>query len=94
MTPQSDGRIARALRAAAPPVVAALGAGVLLRFPPALSRFYPRCPVYEIFHLQCPGCGATRALAALLHGRFAEALHLNALFTLLLPFAVAYCARL
>jgi hypothetical protein len=63
---------------------------ILLRFPPAQHSFYPRCPIHELFHLQCPGCGATQAVAALLHGRFAEAMNLNALITLLLPFAAAY----
>ncbi|WP_433984994.1 DUF2752 domain-containing protein [Tunturiibacter empetritectus] len=46
--------------------------------------------MYEAFHLKCPGCGATRALAALLQGRFDEAMHLNGLAMLLLPVAAAY----
>ena len=83
-------RIATILRTAAPPAGIALGAAVLLRFPPTQYSFYPQCPIHEYFHLQCPGCGATRALAALLHGHIAEALHLNALVTLLLPFAAVY----
>jgi hypothetical protein len=65
-------------------------AAVLLKYDPSQNDFYPRCPVYELFHLQCPGCGATRALAALLRGHLAEALHWNALFTVLLPFGLAY----
>jgi hypothetical protein len=65
-------------------------AALLLRFPPDRYNFYPRCPIYLYFHLQCPGCGASRALAALLRGHIAEALHLNPLTTLLLPLALLY----
>jgi hypothetical protein len=61
----------------------------LLLYPPARSSFYPECPIRQYLHFECPGCGATRALAALLHGRLMEALRLNALFVLLLPFALA-----
>jgi hypothetical protein len=62
---------------------------VLLRFPSTQAGFYPACPIHEYLGLLCPGCGATRALAALLHGRLMEALQFNALFVLLLPFALA-----
>jgi len=65
-------------------------AALLLRFPPDRYNFYPRCPIYLYLHLQCPGCGATRALAALLRGHIAEALHLNPLTTLLLPLVLLY----
>ena len=67
-------------------------AAILLRFPPTAYSFYPRCPIHEYLHLQCPGCGATRALAALLHGRVAEAMHFNALFVVLLPVLAGYAA--
>ncbi len=83
-------RIANILRAAAPPAVIAFAATVLSLFPPAQNSFYPQCPIHEYLHLQCPGCGATRALAALLHGHLAEAMHFNALATLLLPFVAVY----
>jgi hypothetical protein len=83
-------RTADILRAASPPAIVAIAAILLLRFPPAQYSFYPRCPIHELFHLQCPGCGATRALAALLRGHLAEAMNLNALITPLLPFAAAY----
>jgi uncharacterized membrane protein YjjB (DUF3815 family) len=63
---------------------------MLLRFPPMHSAFYPQCPIYAAFHLECPGCGGTRALASLLHGNVSEAFHLNALITLMLPFALGY----
>jgi hypothetical protein len=83
-------RIATIVRAAAPLALIALAAAVLLLFAPAQFDFYPRCPIHEYLHLECPGCGATRALAALLHGRIAEALHFNALIIFLLPFAAAW----
>ena len=67
-------------------------AWLLWRFPPASSRFYPRCPVYENFHIYCPGCGGTRAVSALLHGRLMEAFHLNPLVVLLLPLVLAFAA--
>jgi hypothetical protein len=88
LTPGS--RMQDTFRAAAPPALIALAIAILLRFPPAQYSFYPQCPIYDLLHLQCPGCGATRAIGALLRGRFAEAMHLNALVTLLLPFATAY----
>jgi hypothetical protein len=72
-------------------VVATATAGyVLRRFSPVTSSFYPRCPIFTWLHLYCPGCGGTRALAALLHGRPFEAMHWNAMVVLLLPFATFY----
>jgi Protein of unknown function (DUF2752) len=83
-------RLAAITRAAAPPAAVALAAAILLRYPPSHNTFYPQCPFYEYLHLQCPGCGATRAIAAILRGHLREALHLNALVTLALPFAAVY----
>jgi hypothetical protein len=77
-------------RALAPPAIVTFAATILLLFPPAQYSFYPQCPIFEYLHLECPGCGTTRALAALIHGRFVEALHFNALVILLLPVAAAY----
>jgi hypothetical protein len=65
---------------------------VVRRFPPAGSRFYPRCPVFFWLHICCPGCGGTRALAALLHGRLNEAMHWNAMVVLFFPFAAVFLA--
>lgn len=74
------------------PLVLLVGVlGLLLwRFPPDQYPFWPSCPVFRYLHLQCPGCGTTRALAALLRGHLSEALRLNALTTLLLPFGLWY----
>jgi hypothetical protein len=68
-----------------------LACAALTILPPA-SGFYPQCQIHEYLGLLCPGCGATRALAALLHGHLADALLLNALFVILLPFAIAGAA--
>ena len=62
-------------------------------YPPTRTSFYPTCPIRHYFGIECPGCGATRALAALLQGHLMEALRLNALFVLLLPFALAGAAE-
>ncbi len=77
---------------------ALLAAGLLLCamlyvWPPTRYGFYPACPVHEFLHIECPGCGATRALAALLHGQLMEALRLNALFVALLPFGLGVAAE-
>ncbi|HWB31570.1 MAG TPA: DUF2752 domain-containing protein [Acidobacteriaceae bacterium] len=61
----------------------------LVLFPPSRFTIYPQCPVHQYLGILCPGCGATRALAALLRGRIAEALRFNWLFVVLVPAAVA-----
>ncbi len=57
---------------------------VLYRYEPG-GLLYPGCWFHALTGLHCPGCGATRALHALLHGEFAKAADLNALFVLLAP---------
>jgi len=69
------------------------GAMILYKYPPDRYSFYPRCPIEEYLHVQCPGCGMTRACAALLHGDLAAALHFNAFGVLVLvPLALGYFA--
>ena len=46
---------------------------------------FPRCTVKTLTGLDCPGCGAQRAIHAMLHGHILEALRLNALFVIELP---------
>jgi hypothetical protein len=53
---------------------------------------YPQCLLYKATGLYCAGCGATRALYALLHGRILEALRDNTLFIAALPFLLSLLA--
>jgi hypothetical protein len=52
---------------------------------PNTSTLFPQCPLHAATGLDCPGCGATRATHALLHGDLTGALDHNALFVLALP---------
>ena len=56
---------------------------------PATHGFYPVCQFHRLTGLNCPGCGMTRALYALLHGDLATALRDNALLVLGLPVLLA-----
>ena len=51
---------------------------------PRTHSFYPVCQFHRLTGLNCPGCGMTRSLHALLHGRLFVALKDNALFVILL----------
>jgi Kef-type K+ transport system membrane component KefB len=62
-------------------------------FNPSTHGFYPVCLFHSLTGLNCPGCGMTRALYALLHGNFLLALKDNALFVLTLPVLAVWCAR-
>ena len=94
MNASLQGRAAIISRAVAPLVALAAAVVLLLLFPPTQYTFYPQCPIYNSFHFLCPGCGSTRALAALLRGHLREALHLNPLTTLMLPIAAAYAIQI
>jgi hypothetical protein len=62
-----------------------VGIGVTLYFfNPSKYHFYPVCMFHQMTGLNCPGCGATRAMYALVHGDFLTALHDNALLILLM----------
>ena len=60
-------------------VTAAGIAATVFLFNPAAHQFYPVCQFHRLTGLNCPGCGGTRALYALLHGNVSTALHDNAL---------------
>lgn len=69
-------------------LVAAAGAWVLYNFAPTAYRFYPPCMFRVLTGLDCPGCGTTRALHQLLHGRIGEAFQLNPMLFVLMAVAL------
>ncbi|MFH0794385.1 MAG: DUF2752 domain-containing protein [bacterium] len=67
-------------------ILALIGIVVVYRYDPAHARFFPPCLFHRLTGLYCPGCGSTRALHQLLHGRPLQAMSLNPLMILCLPF--------
>jgi hypothetical protein len=65
-------------------VVGLGGVVVLYFFNPSTHGFYPVCQFHKLTGLNCPGCGATRALYALSHGEVMTALRDNVLVVLAL----------
>lgn len=55
------------------------GLFLVYRYNPENCWWMPKCPFYTLTGLQCPSCGNTRALHALLHGNFSEAMAYNAM---------------
>ena len=66
---------------------------VLFCFDPRQYHFYPLCQFHAYTGLDCPGCGALRAMHQLLHGNVLQALQFNALLVLSLPFICAIGLR-
>ena len=69
----------------------AVASAILLLVPPGSphAKWLPKCMFYHVTGLYCPGCGATRALSAMLHGDMKASLHNNLLlFPLLALIAV------
>lgn len=65
------------------------GGVVLYWLDPARYVFMPKCVFRMLTGWDCPGCGLQRAVHALLHGRFAEALQYNYFLLLALPYVLA-----
>src|SRR5579872_5890383 len=78
-------RVEIRLKAIAAEAACGAAAVVLRLFPPQMYAFYPRCPLRSLTGWRCPGCGMTHALAAILGGRFTEAVHYNPLVLVLVP---------
>lgn len=62
---------------------------MLYFFNPIQYALMPKCPVKLLTGLSCPGCGFQRAVHALLHGRFEEALQYNLFFAYAIPYLLA-----
>ena len=69
-------------------VVAVVGLAVMYWFSPENYGFYPRCPLFALTGLQCAGCGALRAMHAMLHGDFVQAFRFNPLLFVAVPFLI------
>lgn len=54
-------------------------------YPATNTSFHPKCLFHEITGLYCPGCGSQRAVSALLHGHFMQAIDYNILMVLCIP---------
>ena len=67
--------------------LAGISVWVLVRNP-LKETVFPPCPLHATTGLWCPGCGATRASYLLFRGDVASALHYNALWVVLAPFAL------
>jgi hypothetical protein len=77
-------------------VLGATAAGVgavVFFFDPSTHGFYPVCLFHALTGLNCPGCGMTRALYALVHGNLRPALKDNALFVGMLAALAVWGAR-
>ncbi|MGN0222742.1 MAG: DUF2752 domain-containing protein [Muribaculaceae bacterium] len=59
---------------------------------PNTVHFPIQCPWRMLTHTSCPACGMQRALFALVHGQFAQALSYNYFFIISIPMAL--CAVL
>jgi len=73
--------------------VCAAGAVVYFLLDPTRVAIFPPCLFHELTGLDCPGCGAQRALHQLLHGNVLAAIRLNAMFVLSLPLFAWTVAR-
>ncbi len=66
-------------------LLAGIGGAIIIRQnDPVTAGFFPQCPLHAMTGLNCPGCGITRGLHALLHGDILSALHFNALLPFIL----------
>lgn len=63
---------------------AVAGSALLLARPP-LAGAYPGCPWLALTGLDCPLCGGTRCVAALLHGDVTAAVDYNLLAAVVVP---------
>ena len=60
---------------------------------PVLERGPVICLWRNLFGIQCPTCGMTRAFSSVLHGHFRAAFQYNKLVTIIFPFTCAVLLR-
>ncbi len=79
----------RPLRIALCIIVVAGILAILFLYDPSVTTWAPKCPFKLLTGLDCPSCGAQRAIHALLHGNFARAFGFNPFMILFMPYALA-----
>ncbi|MBQ9649599.1 MAG: DUF2752 domain-containing protein [Prevotella sp.] len=80
-------RIDRIIPYALPIVFLATG-GFYYLVNPVIKHFPLQCVWRLLTGTQCPACGFQRAIHALVHGQFTEALSYNYFFVISIPFAL------
>lgn len=65
-------------------------AGILYCILMLVSDIRIPCIFYKITGVQCPGCGMSRAILALMHGKWKQAFYYNRLSITLLPVLLLY----
>ncbi len=59
-------------------------------FSPSEVGIFPRCPTKLVFGIECPGCGSQRAIHHLLNFEIAEAIQMNILVVLSIPYLIIW----
>lgn len=81
----------------APVVGVGVGTAVALTYlffnDPNEPGHFPGCPTKTLFGFDCPGCGSTRAVYALIHGNVSRAADHNIVLVLMVPFLLFWYAR-
>lgn len=55
---------------------------------PMQAAWFPKCPSKLVTGYDCPGCGSSRAIHAMLHGDIAAAWHFNAALFFAIPLII------
>ena len=53
-------------------------------------NIFLKCPIHLLTKLYCPGCGSTRMLKSLMHGKFYQAFRFNPLLFVMIPLYLVY----
>ena len=48
------------------------------------------CPIHELFHVDCPGCGLSRMIFSIMELNFYQAFRYNPLMFILFPFIIVF----
>lgn len=63
---------------------------IYMRFNPAESSWFPKCPFLQLTGLKCPGCGSQRAIHSLLNLRILDAIKYNFMVVAAIPILALY----